>query len=124
MLLPVTKLYGANLAVEQTQYRTFELFTSHEDSHYSNVLSENDLSLKSLLRAFVRRHLADNEGERLTIADGDQTPVPIIDDMHLHDYLRVCFRKRWQYAPFFFVLGKLSSIKSSADSGITLTINH
>lgn len=72
----------------------------------------------------MQRQLADTERDKLLQVDSQQTAVPIIDDVHLRDYLRVCFKKRYQYAPFFCVPGKLVFVQSSAGSNILLTIDR
>ena len=65
------------------------------------------------MRAFVQRQLADTERDKLLQADSQHTAVPIIDDVHLRDYLRVCHRKRYQHAPVLCVPGKLFFVESS-----------
>ena len=124
MLLGITKLNGANHAIEQSQQVTFALFVGDEDSHVSNPLSEKDLTLQSMMKELVARHLAESEDDKLLVADPAQSAAFINTDKHLRDYLRVCYIKKYQYAPFFCMPGKLSFVKSSADSSITLTINH
>lgn len=63
MLLSVTKLHSTNLDIERVEQVTFELFINPKNKCHDT--SENNLTMASLINAFVQSQLADTERDKL-----------------------------------------------------------